>query len=213
MLTHDGYYRQKDGLSMGGKPAPPLANIWLAKFEPDIRDNAKLFERYMDDIIREIKVQEIQAKLEAINQLHPMLKFTMEREEDGKIPFLDMEIIHKDNHLSSTWYVKQTDTGLIMNYHALAPRRYKKSVVQSFVHRIYRCCSSWELVTSSLQRAKVVLEKKQYPRKSNLSLAKPSTRFRDQGAMNIFSSEPYHFSTGCTNHLHPLMQTNHQDRL
>ena len=125
MLTHDGYYRQKDGLSMGGKPAPPLANIWLAKFEPDIRDNAKLFERYMDDIIREIKVQEIHAKLEAINRLHPMLKFTMEKEEDGKIPFLDMEIIHKDNHLSSTWYVKQTDTGLIMNYHALAPRRYK----------------------------------------------------------------------------------------
>ena len=43
---------------MGGKPAPPFTNIWLAKFEPDIKDSAKLFERYMDDIIREIKRQE-----------------------------------------------------------------------------------------------------------------------------------------------------------
>ena len=32
MLTHDGYYRQIDGLAMGAKPAPPLANIWLSKF-------------------------------------------------------------------------------------------------------------------------------------------------------------------------------------
>ena len=96
---------------MGGKPAPPLANVWLAKHGPDIKDTAKLFERYMDDIIREIKRQEVQTKLDSINQLHPMLKFTMEMESNGKIPFLDMEIHHVGNHLSSTWYVKETDTG------------------------------------------------------------------------------------------------------
>ena len=26
MLTHDGYYPQKDGLTIGSTPAPPLAN-------------------------------------------------------------------------------------------------------------------------------------------------------------------------------------------
>ena len=106
---------------------------------------------------------EVQAKLAEINQLHPKLKFTIETEENGKIPFLDMEIVHVGNRLSSTWYVKPTDTGLIMNFHAVAPKRYKKSVAQSFVHRIHRCCSSWENVASSLQRAKEVLEKNQYP--------------------------------------------------
>ena len=85
MLTHDGYYRQLDGLAMGAKPAPPLANIWLSKFEPIIRDTAKIFDRYMDDIIREIKLSEI-------NQLHPKLKFTIEMEEDGKLPFLDIKV-------------------------------------------------------------------------------------------------------------------------
>ena len=117
----------------------------------------------MDDIIREIKKHLIQEKLNEINQLHPKLKFTMEMEEDGKLPFLDMEIRHHENKLSSTWYVKPTDTGLIMNYHALAPKRYKRSVVQSFVHRIHRCCSSWENITSSQQRAKYILVKNQYP--------------------------------------------------
>ena len=35
MLTHDGYYRQLDGLAMGAKPAPPLANIWLSKYKSE----------------------------------------------------------------------------------------------------------------------------------------------------------------------------------
>ena len=164
MLTHDGYYRQNDGLSMGAKPAPPLANIWLSKFDPIIKDTAKIFDRYMDDIIREINRHQIQEKLREINNLHPKLKFTMEMEENGCIPFLDIKIIHTDNHLSSTWYLKPTDTGLIMNFHALAPKRYKKSVVQSFVHRIHRTCSSGENVESSLAKAKEILDNNQYPK-------------------------------------------------
>ena len=70
MLTHDGYYVQKDGLAMGSPPAPLLANIWLAKKEPEIKDGAKHFERYMDDIIRTIRSEQIDVKLYEINQLH-----------------------------------------------------------------------------------------------------------------------------------------------
>ena len=50
-----------------------------------------------------------------------------------------------------------------MNYHALAPRRYKKSVVAGFIYRIHRCCSNWKLFHESLEKAKAVLERNQYP--------------------------------------------------
>ena len=72
-------------------------------------------------------------------KLHENLKSTLEREENQELSVLDMKIIHdyKTGQLSSTWYNKPTDTGLIMNYHALAPKRYKRSVVSRFVHRIY----------------------------------------------------------------------------
>ena len=50
-----------------------------------------------------------------------------------------------------------------MNYHALAPKRYKRSVVSGFVHRIYRACSTWENFHTSLTKAKLILEKNQYP--------------------------------------------------
>ena len=50
---------QKEGLAMGSPPAPLLANIWLANLEELMRDDAKLFGRYMDDVIRSITGEQV----------------------------------------------------------------------------------------------------------------------------------------------------------
>ena len=60
MQTHDGFYRQTDGLAMGSPPAPLLANGWLSRFDPHIQGDAKLFARYMDDVLRSIKISVVQ---------------------------------------------------------------------------------------------------------------------------------------------------------
>ena len=44
LSTHDGTYQQIHGLAMGSPPAPLSSNIWLSKYEPAIKDDAKLFE-------------------------------------------------------------------------------------------------------------------------------------------------------------------------
>ena len=49
-----------------------------------------------------------------------------------------------------------------MNHHALAPKCYKRSVVEGFVHRVYRACSSWENVHDSVEKVKMILERNQY---------------------------------------------------
>ena len=59
--------------------------------------------------------------------------------------------------------MKATETGLVMNCQAIAPRKYKQSVVAGFVHRIHRACSTWENFHTSLQKAKCILEQNQYP--------------------------------------------------
>ena len=74
-----------------------------------------------------------------------------------------MRFMNNPGKLLSTWYNKQSDTGLIMNFHALAPKRYKRSVVSGFVHRIHRAYSSWENIHTSLEKAKRILERNQYP--------------------------------------------------
>ena len=159
MSTHRGYYKQIDGLAMGSPPAPHLANGWMSQFDNIIKGTSKLFTRYMDDILQEMKSSNIENKLAEINNLHPNLTFTMEKQNDGKIPFLDMIINNSEGNLSSTWYNKPTDTGLILNYHALAPRRYKKSVVSGFVHRIVRACSKWQHIHESLEKPRRFLNK------------------------------------------------------
>ena len=163
MLTADGYYRQEDGLAMGSPPAPLLANGWMNKFDREIKGDADIYSRYMDDILRNIKSYHVEEKLQEINQLHPSLKFTCERETNNSIAFLDMLIYRFGCKLTSTWYTKPTDTGLIMNYHALAPRKYKISVVSGIVYRIYYACSSWKNFHDSLMKAQKILENNQYP--------------------------------------------------
>ena len=56
LSTHDGFYKQVDGLAMGSPPAPHLANGWLSQFANLIKDDTKIYEGYMDDILREIKI-------------------------------------------------------------------------------------------------------------------------------------------------------------
>ena len=50
-----------------------------------------------------------------------------------------------------------------MNFHSLAPKRYKRALVSGFVHRIYRACSSWHHFHESIEKAKTTLENNQYP--------------------------------------------------
>ena len=78
------------------------------------------------------------------------------------LPFLDMLIYRIGTKIYSTWYKKPTDTDLVMNYHALSPRRYKQSVVAGFVHRIHRACSTWHNFHDTLLKAKCVFRRNQY---------------------------------------------------
>ena len=119
----------------------------------------------MDDIFQDIHKDKKEDKLQQNNSLHPNFSFTNEYQNpiDKSLAYLDMRMFNNDGHLSSTWYTKPTDTGLVMNFYALAPKKYKKSVVAGFVHRIYRACSSWSYFHQSLEKAKKILRENQYP--------------------------------------------------
>ena len=51
---------------------------------------AKVFGRYVDDILRSVKMSEIASLVETANKLHPNLEFAKNLEIDGALPFLDM---------------------------------------------------------------------------------------------------------------------------
>ena len=61
-----------------------------------------------------------------INDRHPNIGFTMEKEKDNKIPFLDV-LIDNSQPLSpiTRVYPKKTFTGLLTNYFSFTPFSYK----------------------------------------------------------------------------------------
>ena len=48
--SHDGFYKDIDGLVMESAPASHLANGWLNSFDDIIKDASALFHRYIYDI-------------------------------------------------------------------------------------------------------------------------------------------------------------------
>ena len=52
---------------------------------------------------------------------------------------------------------------LTMNFRSLAQIKYKRSVVSGMVYCIHRACSIWANFHESLEKAKTILQKNQYP--------------------------------------------------
>ena len=132
------------------------------KITSSARDESKLFFRYMDDISICHRDQ-AEHLLEEVNCIHRNLSFTIEVEENGKIPFLDMMLICQGPRVSTAWFRKPTYKNTCLNYYACAPTRYKRNTMEETVHRIFNCTSSWKLFHEGLSEAKRIWEANQYP--------------------------------------------------
>ena len=84
---NNGMYQKKDGVAMG----PALANIFVGFHEERLFDyNQKLgvYFRYVDDTYTIFKTEaECDTFLKHLNNLHPALQFTFEKEENDSLPF------------------------------------------------------------------------------------------------------------------------------
>ena len=136
---------------------------WWCGCTVDESRKARMFSRYMDDILRSAKPENITGILERVNKLHQNIEFTIERQENGSLPFLDMRVKQTGADVDTTWYRKPTDTGLTLFFRALAPMRYKKNTVRGTVHRVFNASSNWYAFTESITEVGSMLEKNQYP--------------------------------------------------
>ncbi|KFD50739.1 hypothetical protein M514_08395 [Trichuris suis] len=72
---------------------------------------ARLFKRYVDDIFAIIKKGKEEEFLNFLNSIFPeQVVFTMEKEENEALPFLDVLIIRTNEMLKTKVYRKSTHT-------------------------------------------------------------------------------------------------------
>lgn len=75
--------------------------------------------------------------LNTFNNVHHKIQFTMEREVEGKLPFLDVLVIRKpEGTLFFDWYNKPTSSGRILSYLSDHNFRYKLAVIKGLIHKV-----------------------------------------------------------------------------
>ena len=116
-----------------------LEQEWLSE---TCTQNPSLYLRYVDDIFAIFRQGiDINAFLTKINKAYPSIKFTVE-EATETLPFLDVEIKLKEDSYDSWVWRKKTHTGVMLNYNAIAPTKWKFGLIICLLNRIWDICSS-----------------------------------------------------------------------
>ncbi|UYV84189.1 hypothetical protein LAZ67_X001476 [Cordylochernes scorpioides] len=138
-------YRQIKGSPMGSPLSLTVAEIVLLTIDEWInsRENLgiKKWRRYIDDIYCEYHLGADQAILDTLNSYHPEIKFTIEREENHTLPYLDALIFRNRNSFQTTVYYKDTTKPSYIPFNSYSPVSYKISVVKTLTKRLHTHCS------------------------------------------------------------------------
>ena len=140
------FYRQKFGVAMGSPLSPVLANLFMEHYESELVPaipgaRPKLWLRYVDDVLVAWEdTSDFDKFLSSLNSLAPSIKFTVEWEEGGTIPFLDTKVFRCNSHFRFTVYRKPTHAGQYLHYFSWHPPQVKRSVVFSLMLRAHRIC-------------------------------------------------------------------------
>ena len=144
------YYQQVDGVAMGSAIGPTLANLFLVNYESKwlkdcpVQFAPKYYRRYVDDIFLLFKAKDHVKKFFCyMNSRHPKIKFTFEEENDNKISFLHISITRTKNKFTRSIFCKKTFSVVYLNFHSHLPTDYKKSLIDTLLHRSYKVCSNY----------------------------------------------------------------------
>ena len=155
-------YMQVDGVMMGSPLGPLFANIFMCELEnniiPRLSSRITNWVRYVDDTFAFIKIGEEDYVKEKLDEYHPNIKFTYEMENEGKLPFLDVQMTKegRDGSLETSVYRKITNTDIYMNWKAHAPVTWKIATLKSLVQRAINVSSSKKAADDELDHVKEV---------------------------------------------------------
>ena len=142
-------YQQTCGVAMGSPCSPLVANLFLDRLENSILDQLqhkpKFYGRYVDDIFSIVKKDELNLLHNKLNSFHPNVQFTVEQEENGCLPFLNVLVKrNEDGTLETEVFRKSTHTEMYLQYESHHPMSNKIGVVKTLLHNADILCSNDE---------------------------------------------------------------------
>lgn len=143
----DQTYLQTQGLAMGSPLAYCLANIFMTNFEychvqqsPNHADKIIAWYRYVDDVflLYNGSNRDCELFVNELNSHHDQIKFTIEHNVDGTLPYLDLNITLKDSTFSYDIYRKPSTTDTLLHQTSNHPEKYKKAAFRAFLYRLHK---------------------------------------------------------------------------
>nr|VZI00679.1 unnamed protein product [Spirometra erinaceieuropaei] len=130
---------------MGSPISGYLAEAVLQELETRVFQTykPKFWMRYVDDtfvIVHRDTKDNFKRELDSVFQ---QIQFTMEEENNGVLPFLDVQVSRQeDGTLQTGVFRKATDTEKILHYNSNHPLSHKRSCVRTLFRRIHTHCST-----------------------------------------------------------------------
>ena len=163
------YYKQVFGTAMSSPISAVIANLVMEIIEHRALTTAPVsysfWKRFVDDVISAVSQNEIVVLLQYLNLIEPTIQFTLERETDRKLPFLDTCVQRTtDGKLETVVYRKPTHTDKYLSFNSHHPRGHKKSVVTTLLRRAENLASNNDARENECQYVTNVLKENNYPK-------------------------------------------------
>lgn len=134
-----------------------IADIYMEDFEMRAISTSEnppsAFYRYVDDCMARMHEGRDQAEqfLTHINDMEPEIKFTMETEENGVLPLLDLKVerSREDHQLEFDVHYKKTNTNIQVKAKSNHPDHCKKAIIKGYADRNRNLCSAENLVEAN----------------------------------------------------------------
>ena len=151
---------------MGSPLGPLLANVFMSHIEEKLEREGKLpsfYRRYVDDTLTIMpNIDTASNFLDTLNKAHSSVKFTMETDCDGMIPFLGIQLLNQSSQIEAKVYVKPTNSGLLLHYQSHVDNRFKKGLLRTMLNRTHRLSSFWTHFSDECDRLKTVFSRLKY---------------------------------------------------
>ena len=126
---------------------------WLNEYNPN---KPKFYLRNVDDIIAAFDNEQDSLNfLYFLNNRHPNIKFTIEKQINHSIAFLNIFISGIANQtLTLEIYRKSTYTGLLLNFKSFTSFSYKISLIKYLIDRAFKICNNWNSFHNDVENIK-----------------------------------------------------------
>lgn len=159
-------FKQINGLAMGSPVSANVANLVMEYFEEKLFQvfpyKLLFYKRFADDIILCCHKDDLDNVFHFFNNFSSNIKFTLEREVNNSLNFLDVTVIKNRGKLITSWFKKPIFSGRYLNFLSVQPLPQKINVVKNLATRV--CLLTHPLLRKDkIKEAKQLLIENCYP--------------------------------------------------